>query len=128
MGSREHLVRVKMAANTFAYVALLGKACNTPTTASTDAYILLYSGTFTEEDFAAIIGPLSRGEMASLPGATGTCVAWHGLATSMCLREMFICMLRDQFHNRKCSGKHTKQHVNLCVALLCVEAASSQGK
>ena len=121
-------MRVKMAANTFAYVALLGKACNTPTTASTDAYILLYSGSFTEEDFAAIIGPLSRGEMASLPGATGTCVAWHGLATSMCLPEMFICMLRDEFHNRKCSGKHTKQHVNLCVALLCVEAASSQGK
>ena len=85
--------RYKMAtpANTFGYVAILSKPWNMQSTTAVDVnasiQLVLYSGTFTEKDFASIIDPIARGDMVSLPGATGRCVAWRGSATSICLRR-----------------------------------------
>jgi len=92
--------RYKMAtpASTFGYVALLSKPWNKHSSPAVPVIslvqLMLYSGTFTEEDFAGIVGPIARGELVALPGATGTCLAWRGRATCMCLRQtsLFACV------------------------------------
>ena len=60
-------------ASTFGYVVVLSKPWNTQSTAAVAVdsmvQLVMYSGTFTEEAFAGIIGPIARGEMVALPGA-----------------------------------------------------------
>lgn len=81
-------------ASTFGYVAKLSKPWNTHSSPAVPVIslveLMLYSGTFTEEDFAGIV----VGELVALPGATGTCLAWRGRATCMCLRQtsLFACV------------------------------------
>lgn len=81
-------------ASTFGYVAMLSKPWNKHSSPAVPVIslveLMLYSGTFTEEDFAGIV----VGELVALPGATGTCLAWRGRATCMCLRQtsLFACV------------------------------------
>lgn len=83
-----------MAASTFAYVVILSKPwhlrSNAAVVVQATAQIVMYSGTFTEADFAAVIEPIARGELVSLPGATGRCVAWRGMATWMSSRQTHL--------------------------------------
>ena len=71
--------RYKMAtpASTFGYVAILSKPWNMQSTTAVDVnasiQLVLYSGTFTEQNSASIIDPIARGR--------------HGIA-SRCNRQM----------------------------------------
>jgi hypothetical protein len=78
----------------FGYVAVLGKpwgvVSNTFMVVDTRCQLLLYRGSFSIEDMAALITPLGAGELTTLPGSDDQCFSWTGMVACTCWQALLL--------------------------------------
>ena len=76
----------------YSYVVIshkpFGVLSNDAVTVDSPVHLIMYQGTFSVADFAAIIKPLGAGELVALPPGTGSphCLSWCGLAARCIFR------------------------------------------
>ena len=79
-------------ATVYAYVIIShkpwGLLSNGTVSVDCPIHLIMYQGTFSVADFAAIIKPLGAGELVALPPGTGSpnCLSWRGMAARCIFR------------------------------------------